>query len=643
MTDLYKKVYRLAEQGLEDPVPVKMLRQELDYLEENNLLEHIYMLYRKIYIDKTHAKGDENINSLVAFALGITSEKHTDQPFVHKKRRTYGRKGFPDIDMDFDYLYKHRILEYCIEKYGSDCVSPIGMNQTLRVKASVRRTIKVLDPSNTIKFDSNGKMITSSDGNRSFEMENIILRTLPEQQKMKKPDGTFINTVEEACQQFPEFKAHMENYPEVKRIASKMTGRIAGYGVHPAGIVISNTPLKRICPLHTTTKKAASSEDGAVKTEKVFSTQFSMDHVESMGLIKIDVLGLSTKTAIAKATKLVKERHDIDLPMGSLPLDDKAALDLLNSGKTDGCFQLEEKGMQHTLQQIGIQSYNDLVVACAMYRPGPKDYIPELAGRKRGTVPISYPHPIMANITSVTYGVMIYQEQVMKVFMQMGDLSASEGYSFIKGCAKKKRALIEEPKERFFKGALKKGVPQEVIQRVWDDMEKFGGYAFNKSHACCYAYESFKTAYLKSHFPLEFIAARLSVENERRKFDKVEKYENDARYNLSIKIEPPNLNESKVDYAIVGENALRRPLLVKGIGLKAAQEIVKHQPYNGSDLLFTFVMKVASCVNTRVIESMFDIGLWSNYKKKAHLMSDFDKIKKDKKRGAGRPRGDMFE
>ncbi len=249
---------------------------------------------------------------------------------------------------------------------------------------------------------------------------------------------------------------------------------IVVHNCHAAGIVISPVPLAEICPLHMTHGAAGSKE-------KQVATQFTMSEVESLGLIKFDVLGLATKSALRLALKLIKDRYDVKVDLANLPLDDPKTLELLNSGKTDGCFQLENTGMKQTLNTIGIDNFDDLIVAIAMYRPGPKDYIPEFANRKRGVHQVSYPHPIMEKITKKTFGIMCYQEQVMQTFMAMADLTATAGYKFMKGCAKKKPELIADAKEKFVRGAQSNGVSIPVIEKIWKDMEKFGGYAFNKS------------------------------------------------------------------------------------------------------------------------------------------------------------------
>lgn len=418
--------------------------------------------------------------------------------------------------------------------------------------------------------------------------------------------------------------------------ANFIAQNIVVHNCHAAGMVISPVPLERICPLHVT----HGDTDYAGK-EKTIATQFTMFEVEELGLIKFDILGLSTKTAISLAHDLILERHNIDVDLANLPLDDQMTLDLLKGGKTDGCFQLENTGMKQTLQQIGISSFDDLIVAIAMYRPGPKDYIPMFAKRKHGQERVRYPHALLEKITRRTFGILAYQEQVMQAFMVLADLTASDGYAFMKGCAKKKQHLIDKYKDPFFRGCQKKEIPQPVIEKIWADMEKFGGYAFNKSHATSYAYESYKTAFLKAHYPAEFIAARLSVEASRRNFDDVMKYEADAQRNYGMKILPPDINRSKLTYRIVGKNEILRPLIIKGVGDKAAEDIIKHQPYKGKDLLFVFAKKVGPAVNTKVMEALYEAGLFGHDKTKKQFLKDFETIKKDLKRLKGRPGGDF--
>lgn len=639
MTDLEQKIYNIIKTHPEFNESVAV--EELRMMAERDVTKHVYVLYQQL--EKKKAGNKNVLNSWIVYWLGATTERPQGS-FTLERRRTYGRKGFPDIDMDFDYLRRHEIIEYLIDKYGRDHVGSIGTIQKLQTKAAIRRAIKVLDPANCRKFDANGKE-ERSERNDNFVLENQILQSFGERNyksaKIMTPDGEVVKSVKDAYNKFPDFKRYMDAYPQVAKFASRLEGTVVAWGSHPAGIVVSPMPLAQICPLHFT-QDTLETLDEDEKSTKTVATQFTMADVESLGLIKFDVLGLSTKTAISWAVETIKNNHGIELDVSQLPLDDKETLDLIRSSKTVGVFQLESGGMRNAIRELHVDNFDDLVTVIAMFRPGPMDYIGELGSRKTGRIPVRYSHPLMKAVTEKTFGILVYQEQIMQAFMLLADLTATDGYDFMKGCAKKKADLIDKGLEKFSKGAVAKGIGKDVIDKISSDMRKFGGYAFNKSHAASYAYESWKTAYLKAHYPTEFFEARLSVENIRRQFDLVDKYEADAVKNFGFKILPPDLNQSKTRYSIVGERVIRKPMLVKGIGRKAANEIVAKQPYRGSDILFDFANRVGNQVNTKVVEAMWDAGLWPKYKK-AHLLRAFEQIKKDKRTNKGRPSDDMFE
>lgn len=585
------------------------LFDELQQMERLGIVDNLLEIYKRLTEGDIQAGRKNILNSLVAYFLGITTARPNGE-FAVEKRRTYGRAGFPDIDMDFDYARRHEIIEYLQQKYGEDRVGNVGTTLTLKTKAAVRKAVEILDPENSIDYSG-----SKPDKSRNYALQNEILNTLPKSQSaFKKKDGSLINCVDDACETFSDFARYMKQYPEVYRVARRLEGSISAYGClakdtliktdigwvridqldntckvayidkvgkelytsdfhphctgikkcykmrlskgtwikvtdehliftdqgcvefeeirknpqkykvysvikchtiesiepleeqevwditfkdrddfyqnepnfiaqdilvhncHAAGVIISPIPLEQICPLHIT--HGATDDDWSKKT---VATQFSKEDVESLGLIKFDVLGLSTKTALAMAVKLVKENHGVDVDLSRLPLKDNSTLTLLAKGDTDGCFQAEKTGMKQTFQQIGIDSFDDLIVAIAMYRPGPKDYIPELSDRKTGKHKVEFPHPLLRKITQRTYGIMAYQEQVMQAFMALADLTASDGYMFMKGCAKKKIKIINNFKDQFLRAAIETGVPSGVAKKIWDDMEKFGGYAFNKS------------------------------------------------------------------------------------------------------------------------------------------------------------------
>jgi len=416
---------------------------------------------------------------------------------------------------------------------------------------------------------------------------------------------------------------------------------IVVHNSHAAGFCISPVPLREIAPLHVTTGLESGDDQEPVDgSNKTIATQFTASECESLGLIKFDVLGLLTKTVITLAKKLIHDRYGVDVDVDALPLDDKTTIKLLNSSKTDGIFQLEEPGMQRTIREIGIDTFNDLMAVIAMYRPGPLQFIPEYARRKRNPKSIKYLHPIVKKHTESTFGIVAYQEQCMQIFVDLAGQTTSDGYLFIKGAAKKKPELFNSMKDKFINGATKVA-SAEIANEVWTWLQPFSGYAFNSAHACSYAYEAWKTAYLKAHYPLEFMAARLSIAALDRKFDSVEKLEHDCQYGLGFRILPPHINDSKIHYSIVDEKTLRRSLCIKGVGDKAVEEIVKHQPYKSSNLIEDFASKVGSAINTAVIDSMCDAGLFGA-QKKSYVQKTFETVKGDRKKTKGHQVGDLF-
>lgn len=598
------------------------ISKELEQMEKWNVLDDLLSLYYDIENDENEIGDKNDTNSLVAYAIGVTTKKPTKSFIKNNKRETYGRSGWPDIDMDFDCFYCEDILKYLREKYGENHVGPIGTVQTLKVRSAIRNAIRILDPEKDIVF--NGKQM---DIKANVRRQDEILESLPPAgMPMLKPDGSHVKSVSDAYNTYPAFAKFMDIYPEVYKAAKKLENSIHAMGQHPAGVILSPHPLSEVCPLHITS-------EGGSSPKKAIATQFTMNEVEDLGYIKFDILGVSTKSALSEAVRVIKKNHSIDIDLSKIPLDDKPTLDLLTKGDTIGCFQAERPGMQKTFKQIGIDSFKDIVISIAMYRPGPMDYIPELSERKKGNQKVSYYHPSMKEIAMDTWGILVFQEQIMQAFMVLARLSASDGYKFMKGCAKKKQHLIDAYEEQFYKGATRNGVSSNVIKRIWADLIKFSNYAFNASHSTAYALECWKTAYLKANFMIDFMVARLSVEAKRRKFDLVKQFEKDC-LSHGIKIYDVDINRSKMEYIQVGEKAILRPLIVKGIGDKAAEEIIRCQPFEGKDLIYAFLSKVGNIVNARVIDALCDAKLFGK-KPKEEVRQIYANIRKDQKK---RPR-----
>jgi len=628
MTELGKRIVNILQKKSSWESDKERLLKEIQQMEDLDILQDVWTRYERVQKNPDISGTRNDPNSLLAYYLDITKEK-PEEEFKNEKRRTYGRDGWPDIDMDFCDDRRHEIVNFLVGKYGRSRVASIGTVQTLKSKAALRRVIKALDPEKSINYTAK-----KPDQSGNFALQNEILGTLPK--ILKKRDGTLLKNLQEVYNEFNEFAAYMRKYPQVFETAKRMEGNISSSGIHPGGIILSPVDLSTLCPLHTT---RGTNEDGQAGASKAMVTQFTMQDVESLGLIKIDVLGVSTLTTIDFATKLVKNNYGIDIDLSDLPLDDPLVLELYNSGKTDGIFQCEEAGMKQALQQIQINSFDDLMLAVAMYRPGPKDYIPQIAKRKQNPNLVQYAHPIVEKHTKSTYGIIVYQESAMHIFVELAGLTPTEGYTFIKGAAKKKPELFMSMKARFIKGASKISNKQ-VAESVWRQMEPFQGYAFCAGHSYAYAYLSWKTAYLKAHYPVEFICARLTEKSRRRKTDIVYKYEQDAIKNFGITIHPADLNRSKLTYIKIGEKDLLRPLLIKDVGDKAAEEIIRCQPFDPDDLLYSFGMKVGGAVNTKIVEVLASAKMFGNIPK-PKVLSIFEAIKAGRQKSKGRQTGNL--
>lgn len=634
-TELGRKIFSAIQSG-HTSFDKDRVYLEIQFMEDHGVCGDVVNLYNKAKQSPELIGHDNVINSLVCYLLGITDKEPGTFKLV--PRRTYGRSGFPDIDLDFNHDRRHEIIEYLINKYGREYVSNIGTVQRLTVKNCLHKTIMVLDPDHSVVFDESGKK-TKDDRSENYELRSRIVGRLPN--IMKRHDGTLVKSIGEAYKEYSGFRQEISAYPEVYRVSQNMEGGISAYGVHAAGMCLSPIPLRYIAPLHVTAGQIQEDEDSA-SAEKTMATQYTAGDTESLGLIKFDILGLLAKTVITMTTDLIKERYGKTIPIDSLPINDATTLKLLRTGKTDGIFQLEEHGMQRTILEIRIDSFNDLVAAIAMYRPGPLQFIPEYARRKKDPKSVTYLHPIVEKHTKNTYAIIVYQEQAMQIFVELAGLTSSEGYLFIKGSAKKKPELFQSMKNRFVKGATAKS-SKEIAEEIWRQMEPFQGYSFNLSHAVSYGYESWKCAYLKAHYPLEFMVARLSIAALERKFEKgdVPKLEEDCVKNLGIKLLPPHLNESKTVYTIVDEKTLRRSLVLKHVGNTILEDIVKHQPYKGVDIVESFANKVSQTIGTKVVEVMCDAGLFGNVSKNKALRT-FESIKNDRKKSKGEQKGDLF-
>lgn len=589
----------LARQGLEERLNAKRAgpgwTQEQEHQYWQRLEEELGIIQRMgfsgyflIVADFTRYAKEQGIpvgpgrgsaaGSLVAYALGITSVDPVPYNLLFERFLNPERKSMPDIDMDFCFERRDEVIRYVRQKYGEDCVAQIITFGTLKGKQAIKDVGRVLE--------------------FSFAETDRIAKLYPAPKQGKD------FPLREALQMEPRLREVRDRGPREQQLfdyALRLEGLLRHASKHAAGIVIGDRPLMETLPLFV-------DKDGAVLT------QYPYADVDAIGLIKFDFLGLKTLTMIAKAVERIRAGRGIHIEVEKLPLDDEATYQLICRGDTVGVFQLESSGMRKLVTSLRPTKFEDLIAVLALFRPGPLDsgMVDEFIKRKHGEVPIQYLHPALEPILRETYGVILYQEQVMQIARVLAGYTLGDADNLRRAMGKKKKDEMEREKGRFVRGAVEHGVPETLAQAIFEQMETFGAYGFNKSHSTAYAFLSYQTAYLKTHFPEEFMAALLTLE-----MDSAEKtYKNIAACReLGIEILPPDVNESAMDFTVVpaakeGRRAIRFGLgAVKGVGQKAAEAILEARQDTGFTSLADFCKRVSlQQVNKRVIESLINCG-----------------------------------
>jgi len=508
--------------------------------------------------------------SLVAYALNITNIDPIEYGLLFERFLNPGRISMPDIDIDFCMKRRDDVIRYVEEKYGKENVCQIITFGSMKARAVVRDVGRALD---------------------------IPLKEVDRIAKLIPPSIHI--TLDEAIENEPELKRlseEDESIARLLRISKKLEGLTRHVSTHASGVVIADKPLVEYLPLYKGSKNE-------------IMTQFPMDRIEQLGLIKFDFLGLKTLTVIRHALDLIKEKRGIEIDIDNISLDDPAVYQLCCDGKTTGVFQLESSGMKELMRRLQPREFRDLIALIALYRPGPlgSNMVDDFIKRKHGQVEIDYFHPSLEPILKETYGIILYQEQIMKIAQVLSGYSMSEADELRKAIAKKKREILDQHKERFIKGAIENGADKELAEHLFDLIEKFGGYGFNKSHSTAYAMVAYQTAYLKAHYPLEFMTALLTQDMGNQ--DKTIKNIAECR-EMGIEILPPDINESQADFTIVGEKIRFGLAAVKNVGIKAVEAIIREREKNGpfKDLV-DFCRRIDnSKVNKKVIEGLIQCG-----------------------------------
>ncbi len=536
--------------------------------------------------------------SMVAYTLEITNVEPLDHGLIFERFLNPGRISMPDIDLDFQDDQRSKMMEYCAHKYGDDRVAQIITFGTLGARAAIRDVGRVMDiPLNEV--DRVSKLIPNVPG---------------------KPVS-----ISEALEQVHELKELYNEAPYLKELidtAEQMEGSVRSAGTHAAGVIITDKPILEYIPLHRPTSNA---EETPIKTV----TQFEMSIVDSLGLLKVDFLGLATLTIMQRACDLIFERTGKRYTLDNIPIDDPETYEFLGKGHTAGVFQLEGTGMTRYLVQMKPQNLANVIAMVALYRPGPLEFIPSYIRRMHGEEEITYRHPALQPILEETYGITIYQEQIMRAAVELAGYTMSESDDFRKVIAKKQTEKLEKHREKFIKGAVKNGIPEETAKIIFKDWEEFARYGFNKSHAADYGIIAVQTAYLKAHYPVEYMTALLSA--SKNETEKVAFYVADCR-SMGIEVLPPDINASGYDFTIEDRPdkgaAIRFGLgAVKNVGLAPVDCILEARREGPFKDLHDFARRVdLQKVGKRALECLVRVGALDRFGPRKALLQALDHI-----------------
>ncbi|MDR1347328.1 MAG: DNA polymerase III subunit alpha [Prevotellaceae bacterium] len=522
--------------------------------------------------------------SVVSYCLKITDINPLDYDLLFERFLNPDRISLPDIDIDFDDEGRAKVLKWVTEKYGKDKVAHIITYGSMATKSSIKDVARVQQ----LPLE------------QAEQLTKMIPDRFAEDKNGEAPKITIKN-----CMAFvPEFRKKAESgngdVARVLQFAEKLEGTIRQTGVHACGVIIGADDLTKFVPLSTAKDKGSG--------ENVIVTQYEGSVIESIGLIKMDFLGLKTLSIIRDALSNIKKTKGIDIDIENIPLDDRDTYKLFSNGQTIGTFQFESPGMQKYLRELKPTKFEDLIAMNALYRPGPMQYIPSFINRKHGRERIEYDFPVMEKRLNDTYGITVYQEQVMLLSRDIAGFTRGESDELRKAMGKKLKEKMASFREKFLAGAEKNGFsPKEKLEKIWDDWAEFAKYAFNKSHATCYSKIAYQTAYFKAHYPAEFMAAVLT--NNISDIKEVTKFMEECKA-LGIKVLPPSVNESDMTFTVNKDGNIRFGLAaVKGIGANAAENIIKIRETSPFADIFDFISRISlTTVNRRTIESLILSG-----------------------------------
>jgi len=600
---------KLCEDGLQkrygDHATDQKVTERLEY--ELKIIDQMgFNAYFLIVWDLCRYSRDEGIwynargsaaGSIVAYSLEISLIDPLEHGLIFERFLNPDRVSMPDIDLDFQDDQRYRLMEYCAQKYGEDRVASIITFGKLKARAAVRDVGRVLD-------------IPLSEVDRIAKM----IPALP-----------LNTTIAKALEEVSDLKNEYENIDWVKNLldnAKEVEGSLRNAGTHAAGVVITDKPVVEYIPLHRPTGNIGDTPINAV-------TQFEMSTIDNLGLLKVDFLGLSSLTIMQRCCQMIKDRHGIELNLHNIPLDDPNIYEMLGEGNTAGVFQLEGSGMTRWVKEMKPKNLAHVIAMVALYRPGPMDFIPTYIKRMHGEEEVAYTHDALKDILEETYGITVYQEQIMYTAMKLGGYSASEADFLRKAVAKKKEKELLKNRERFIAGAKNNNIPEEAATKIFEDWEAFARYGFPKGHAADYAVLAVETAYLKYHYPVEYMTALVSVyQNDT---DKVAYYVQDC-YSQGIDVLPPDINQSVWDFSIEddadGNSHIRFGMgAVKNVGHGPVDVILDGREDGAFEDLTELANRVdLRKVGKRALESLIKVGALDRFGPRMALLEVLDRI-----------------
>ena len=532
--------------------------------------------------------------SVVAFCIGITNIDPIKYNLLFERFLNPDRKSMPDIDTDFDDEGRQKVIDYVVEKYGKNQVAQIITYGTMAAKMSIKDVARVMDLP-LAESNALAKLVPDKPGIELKRVLHAPMKAKEGEKSLEEKDGLGNDELESVKKLRDIYKQVDTPAGKVLHEAERLEGSVRNTGIHAAGIIIAPQDLTDLIPVATS------------KDSHLWLTQIEGSVIEEAGVIKMDFLGLKTLTIIKNALVLIKQNHGVEIDIDTIPLDDEKTFELYQHASTIGTFQFESPGMQKYLRDLKPDKFGDLIAMNALYRPGPIAYIPNYIDRKHGREAISYDVPEMEEYLQETYGITVYQEQVMLLAQKLAGFSKGDADVLRKAMGKKQKAVLDKMKAQFISGAKEKNLPEDKLEKIWTDWEAFAQYAFNKSHSTCYAYVAYQTAYLKAHYPAEYMAAVL---NNAGSIDKITFFMEECK-RMGLKVLGPDINESLKGFAVNDQGEIRFGLGgLKGVGEAAVESIIEERKKNGwFKNIFDFIKRINQrTVNKKTLESLAYTG-----------------------------------